>query len=168
MSESCDIAVVGLAVMGQNLILNMNDNGYRVAAYNRSTSKTRNFLAGAAKDTLIQGVETLEALVDSLVKPRRVMLMVQAGTAVDKVIEQLAPLLDEGDVIIDGGNSNYADSERRATELAERGLLFVGAGVSGGEEGGASWPLADARGPRRRLATDPAAFRGYRREDRWR
>lgn len=140
MAESCDIAVIGLAVMGQNLILNMDDHGYRVAAYNRTRARTDEFLHGAASGTRIQGPETLEALVDSLVKPRRVMLMVQAGKAVDAVIGQLLPLLDAGDVIIDGGNSNYTDTERRCGELAEQGLLYVGTGVSGGEDGARHGP----------------------------
>ena len=134
-SDSCDIGVIGLAVMGQNLILNMNDHGYSVAAYNRTTSKTDTFLDGPASATQVRGFHSLETLVDSLTTPRRVMLMVQAGAAVDAVIDQLLPLLDKGDVIIDGGNANFTDSERRASELAENGLLFVGTGVSGGEDG---------------------------------
>ena len=135
-----DIALIGLAVMGQNLVLNMNDNGYKVVAYNRTTSVTNDFLQGAAKDTNIAGAETLEEMVSMLSVPRKVMLMVKAGEVVDAVIESLLPLLDEGDVIIDGGNSNYPDSQRRAIDLKEKGIRFIGAGVSGGEEGARHGP----------------------------
>ncbi|USH01422.1 decarboxylating NADP(+)-dependent phosphogluconate dehydrogenase [Grimontia kaedaensis] len=130
-----DIGVIGLAVMGQNLILNMNDNGFKVVAYNRTTSKVDEFLEGAAKDTNIIGAYSLEDLVEKLEKPRKVMLMVRAGDVVDQFIDALTPLLDEGDIIIDGGNSNYPDSTRRMKDLEEKGLVFIGAGVSGGEEG---------------------------------
>ena len=132
---NCDIALVGLAVMGQNLILNMNDNGYKVVAYNRTTSVTKEFLDGPAKGTNIVGAETYEEMISKLSKPRKIMLMVKAGKPVDSVIETLLPLLDEGDVIIDGGNSNYPDSQRRAIDLKEKGIRFIGSGVSGGEEG---------------------------------
>lgn len=140
MSEKADIAVVGLAVMGQNLILNMNDHGFKVVAYNRTFSKTQDFLNGSASGTAIIGVETLEAVVSALATPRKVMLMVKAGQAVDDVIDELTPLLSAGDIIIDGGNSNFDDSERRAKTLANAGLLFVGSGVSGGEEGARHGP----------------------------
>lgn len=132
---SCDIALIGLAVMGQNLILNMNDNGYKVVAYNRTISVTQEFLEGPAKGTNIVGAESYEEMVAKLSKPRKIMLMVKAGKPVDSVIETLLPLLDEGDVIIDGGNSNYPDSQRRAIDLKELGIRFIGTGVSGGEEG---------------------------------
>ena len=132
---SCDIALIGLAVMGQNLILNMNDNGYKVVAYNRTTSVTHEFLEGPAKGTNIVGAESYEEMVSKLSSPRKIMLMVKAGGPVDSVIETLLPLLDEGDVIIDGGNSNYPDSQRRAIDLKEKGIRFIGTGVSGGEEG---------------------------------
>ena len=132
---SCDIALIGLAVMGQNLILNMNDNGYKVVAYNRTASVTQEFLEGPAKGTNIVGAESYEEMVDKLSKPRKIMLMVKAGKPVDSVIETLLPLLDEGDVIIDGGNSNYPDSQRRAIDLKQKGIRFIGSGVSGGEEG---------------------------------
>lgn len=130
-----DIAVIGLAVMGQNLILNMNDHGFHVVAYNRSPEKTEAFMAGPAKGTNIRPAYSLEALVNQLAKPRKVMLMVRAGEVVDHFIDQLAPLLEAGDIIIDGGNSNFPDSSRRVKRLAEQGLHFIGAGVSGGEEG---------------------------------
>lgn len=140
MSELADISVIGLAVMGQNLILNMNDHGFKVIAYNRTYSKTEAFLDGTAKGTNIVGAKSLEELVNSLASPRKIMLMVQAGPAIDSVISSLIPLLDKGDIIIDGGNSNFVDSERRAAELAAKGLLFVGSGVSGGEEGARNGP----------------------------
>lgn len=140
MSDAADIAVIGLAVMGQNLILNMNDHGFKVIAHNRTYQKTQDFLDGPAKNTLVRGAETLEQLCTGLKSPRKIMLMVQAGAAVDHVIEQLLPLLNKGDIIIDGGNSNFDDSERRSKQLGEQGLLFVGSGVSGGEEGARHGP----------------------------
>lgn len=132
---SADIALIGLAVMGQNLILNMDDHGYVVCAYNRTTEKVDKFLANEAKGTKIIGAHSMKEMVEKLKKPRRVMLLVKAGSAVDDFIEQLLPLLEKGDIIIDGGNSEYTDSQRRTKYLEERGILFVGSGVSGGEEG---------------------------------
>ena len=133
--ETADIGVVGLAVMGENLVLNMASRGYTVAVYNRTTSKVAAFLGGRAAGKSIIGTWSPEELVATLARPRRVMLMVQAGRAVDRVIENLVPLLDAGDVLIDGGNSNYQDTTRRTRTLREHGVLYVGAGVSGGEEG---------------------------------
>ena len=133
--EKADIGLIGLAVMGQNLVLNMADHGYRVAVFNRTTSKVDEFLDGPAKDTSIIGTHSMEELVDSLTTPRKVMLMVKAGEVVDSFIEMLIPLLEPGDVIIDGGNSHYPDSTRRTAYLKEKGLRFIGTGVSGGEEG---------------------------------
>lgn len=130
-----DIAVIGLAVMGQNLILNMNDKGFKVLAYNRSADKTTAFLDGPAQGTHIQGAYSLEDLVANLSSPRKILLMVKAGEAVDALIAQLTPLLDKGDILIDGGNSNFTDTIRRVTHLSEQGLLFMGVGISGGEEG---------------------------------
>lgn len=121
--------------MGQNLILNMNDHGFTVAAYNRTTSKIDDFLAREAKGTNVQGAHTLTELVAALKKPRRIMLMIKAGKAVDEEIEKLIPLLDSGDIIIDGGNSLFTDTERREKYLRSKGLLYIGTGVSGGEEG---------------------------------
>lgn len=132
---TADIGLIGLAVMGQNLVLNMHDHGFTVAVYNRTTAVTDQFLAGPAKDARIIGAYTIEELVSHLKRPRRVMIMVKAGDPVDWVIESLLPHLEPGDIIIDGGNSHYQDSIRRTRYLEEKGLLFVGAGVSGGEEG---------------------------------
>ena len=130
-----DVGVIGLAVMGENLALNMAGHGYTVAVYNRTVAKIDDFLAGRAAGRTIAGARSPEELVSRLAKPRRVMLMVQAGGAVDRVIDTFAPLLDAGDVLIDGGNSNYRDTTRRTRALAGKGILYVGAGVSGGEEG---------------------------------
>lgn len=135
MTELADIGLIGLAVMGQNLVLNMNDNGFTVAVFNRTTAKVERFVNNEAKGTNVIGTYSMEELVSKLKSPRRVMIMVKAGWPVDATIEKLAPLLDEGDIIIDGGNSLYSDSTRRVKELAEKGILFVGTGVSGGEEG---------------------------------
>ena len=140
MEASADIGVIGLAVMGQNLILNMNDHGFTVAVYNRTTSKVDDFIEGEAKDTNIIGTYSIEELITNLKRPRRVMLMIKAGSAVDATIEQLLPHLEAGDIIIDGGNSHYDDSIRRTAYLEEKGLLFVGTGVSGGEEGARHGP----------------------------
>lgn len=133
--EKADIGLIGLAVMGQNLVLNMADHNYRVAVFNRTTSKVDDFINGPAKGTSIIGTYSMEELVESLAKPRKVMLMVKAGEVVDHFIEMLVPLLEAGDVIIDGGNSHFPDSTRRTKYLREKGLRFIGTGVSGGEEG---------------------------------
>jgi len=130
-----DIAVIGLAVMGQNLILNMNDHGFVVCAYNRTTEKVDTFLANEAKGTNVVGAHSIEEMMAKLKKPRRVMLMVKAGSAVDAFIDKLVPFMEAGDIIIDGGNSEYQDSNRRMRSLKQKGMLFVGCGVSGGEEG---------------------------------
>jgi len=135
-----DIGLIGLAVMGQNLVLNMNDHGYRVAVFNRTTSKVDEFLAGPAAGTQVIGTRSIDELVAALARPRKVMLMVRAGSAVDDFIAQLLTHLEPGDCIIDGGNSHYPDSIRRTRELAERGIRFVGTGVSGGEEGARHGP----------------------------
>ena len=131
-----DIGLIGLAVMGQNLVLNMNDHGYTVAVFNRTTSKVDEFLADAAagRGTII-GTHSIEELVSTLKRPRKVMLMVKAGAVVDIFIDMLLPHLEEGDIIIDGGNSHFPDSNRRTETLKEKGILFIGTGVSGGEEG---------------------------------
>jgi 6-phosphogluconate dehydrogenase len=140
MKTLSDIGLVGLAVMGENLILNMESKGYTVTAYNRSIDKVDNFINGRAAGKNIRGAQTLEALVESLESPRKIMLMVKAGQAVDDFIEQLIPHLDPGDIIIDGGNTHYADTIRRTGYLESKGLLFIGTGVSGGEEGALTGP----------------------------
>ena len=133
--EKADIGLIGLAVMGQNLVLNMADHNFRVAVFNRTTSKVDDFINGPAKGTSIIGTYSMEELVESLEKPRKVMLMVKAGEVVDHFIDMLVPLLEAGDVIIDGGNSHFPDSTRRTKYLRDKGLRFIGTGVSGGEEG---------------------------------
>lgn len=130
-----DFGLIGLAVMGQNLVRNIDRNGFRVAVYNRTAAKTQEFLAGPAAGTQVVPAFSLEELVGVLSRPRKIMLMVQAGKPVDAVIDQLAPLLEPGDLLIDGGNSFFPDTERRSAELAARGLRYLGVGVSGGEEG---------------------------------
>ncbi|MCB8965785.1 MAG: decarboxylating NADP(+)-dependent phosphogluconate dehydrogenase [Ardenticatenaceae bacterium] len=135
MTQQADIGLIGLAVMGQNLVLNMDDHGFTVAVYNRTVSKVDHFIENEAKGTKVIGTHSLEELVSVLKRPRRVMIMVKAGAPVDATIAQLVPLLEPGDIIIDGGNSHYPDSTRRTKELAEKGILFIGTGVSGGEEG---------------------------------
>jgi 6-phosphogluconate dehydrogenase len=132
---NCDIGLIGLAVMGQNLVLNMNDHGYRVAVYNRTVSKVDKFINGNAKGTEIIGTHSLEEFVGVLKTPRRIMLLVKAGEPVDTFIDLLIPLLEKGDIIIDGGNSNFVDTIRRAAKVEAEGLLYIGTGVSGGEEG---------------------------------
>lgn len=138
--SDADIGLIGLAVMGENLVLNMASNGYNVVVYNRTTSKVDEFLAGRAAGKTIVGAHSLEEMCSKLARPRRVMIMVKAGAAVDKVIEGLLPHLDEGDILIDGGNSEFPDSIRRTDDLAARGILFIGTGVSGGEEGALKGP----------------------------
>src|SRR6187200_2448783 len=151
MEPRADIALIGLAVMGQNLILNMNDNGFTVVAYNRTISKVDEFLNKEAKGTKVIGARSVQEMVSYLKKPRRVMMLVKAGAAVDEFIEQIIPYLEKGDIIIDGGNSLYQDSMRRTKYLEEKGLLFIGTGVSGGEEGA-------RRGPSIMPGGSPAAW----------
>src|SRR5512137_1795200 len=151
MEPTGDIAVIGLAVMGQNLILNMNDHGFTVVAYNRTVSKVDDFLANEAKGTKVIGAHSLEEMVGLLKKPRRVMLMVKAGKAVDEFIESLLGVLEPGDIIIDGGNSLFEDTIRRTKYVESKGLLYIGTGVSGGEEGA-------RRGPSIMPGGSPAAW----------
>ncbi len=135
-----DMGLIGLAVMGQNLVLNMDDHGYTVVVYNRTTEKVDHFLANEAKGTKVQGAHSIEELVAQLKRPRRVMMLVKAGQPVDDFIEQLVPHLEAGDIIIDGGNSLFGDTTRRQRYLESKGLLYVGTGVSGGEEGARHGP----------------------------
>lgn len=153
MTQKCDIGLIGLAVMGENLALNIESRGFHIAVYNRTVSKVDELLAGRAKGKRFVGCHSLEELVDSLAAPRKVMLMVKAGPAVDEFIEKLIPLLSPGDVIIDGGNTHYTETERRTKYVESKELLYIGTGVSGGEEGAlkgpsmmpggseAAWPL---------------------------
>src|SRR6202046_679739 len=138
--ESCDIGLIGLAVMGQNLVLNMNDHGFKVAVFNRTVSKVDDFINHEAKGTQVVGAHSAEELCSMLKSPRRVMMMVKAGEVVDQTIAQVEPYLEKGDILIDGGNSLFTDTERRCADLEKKGLLFVGAGVSGGEEGARHGP----------------------------
>ena len=140
MKEQSDIGLVGLAVMGENLILNMESKGFTVTAYNRSHEKVDRFVNGRASGKNIRGAVSIQDLVDSLVRPRKIMLMVKAGQPVDDFIEQLIPFLENGDIIIDGGNTHFPDSNRRTAYLESKGLLYVGTGVSGGEEGALKGP----------------------------
>jgi 6-phosphogluconate dehydrogenase len=135
MEKKADIGLIGLAVMGENLVLNMESKGFTVAVFNRSTDKVDNFVNGSGKDKNIIGTKSLEELVSSLKSPRKVMLMVKAGKPVDDFIELLIPYLDKGDIIIDGGNTHFPDTDRRTAYLESKGLLYIGTGVSGGEEG---------------------------------
>jgi 6-phosphogluconate dehydrogenase len=148
---TCDIGLIGLAVMGQNLVLNMNDHGYKVCVFNRTTSKVDEFLAEEAKGTQVEGSHSVEELCSKLKTPRRVMIMVKAGDVVDKTIDSLLPYLEKGDIIIDGGNSLFTDSNRRTADLAAKGFHYIGTGVSGGEEGARFGPSIMPGG-------DPAAW----------
>ena len=135
MEPQADIALIGLAVMGRNLILNMNDHGYTVVAYNRTLSRVDDFMADEAKGTKVIGARSIPEMIAHLKRPRRVMVLVKAGRPVDEFIEKLMPHLAPGDIIIDGGNSLYQDTIRRSKYVESRGLLYIGTGVSGGEEG---------------------------------
>jgi 6-phosphogluconate dehydrogenase len=137
---TCDIGLIGLAVMGQNLVLNMNDHGFKVAVFNRTVSKVDDFINDEAKGTQVVGAHSIEEFIGLLKRPRRVMLMVKAGDTVDQMIDHILPLLEKGDIVIDGGNSLFTDSNRRTKALTEKGILFIGTGVSGGEEGARNGP----------------------------
>lgn len=138
--KKSDIGLVGLAVMGENLVMNMESRGFTVSVYNRTTEKVDRFINGRAKGKDIVGAYSLEELVSQLERPRKVMMMVKAGAAVDSLIDQLIPLLEEGDILIDGGNSHFTDTIRRTAYVESRGLLYIGTGVSGGEEGALKGP----------------------------
>ena len=139
-SEKADIGLIGLAVMGQNLVLNMNDHGFTVAVFNRTYQRTEEFLKGPAKETKILGYKDLKSFFDALKRPRRVMFMVKAGQPVDDLIEECLPFLEKGDIVIDGGNSHYPDTQRRESTLKEKGIFYIGTGISGGEEGARHGP----------------------------
>jgi len=153
MNKLSDIGLIGLAVMGENLVLNMESKGFQVSVFNRSVQKVDDFLAGIAKGKKIIGTHYIEELIGSLARPRKVMLMIKAGSAVDDMIETLIPHLSPGDIIIDGGNTHFPDTNRRTAYVESKGLLYIGTGVSGGEEGAllgpsimpggskAAWPL---------------------------
>lgn len=138
--KKSDIGLIGLAVMGENLVMNMESKGFTVSVYNRTAEKVTRFVNGRAKGKNIVGTYSLKELVESLSTPRKVMLMIKAGSAVDDMIEQLIPLLSDGDIIIDGGNSHFPDTSRRTAYVESKGLLYIGTGVSGGEEGALKGP----------------------------
>lgn len=138
--KKADIGLIGLAVMGENLVMNMESKGFTVAVFNRTTEKVDSFVNGRAKGKSIIGCHTLEELVAALEKPRKVFMMVKAGQAVDDMIEKLLPLLDNGDILIDGGNSHFPDTIRRTAYVESKGKLYIGTGVSGGEEGALKGP----------------------------
>jgi len=148
-TNQSDIGLIGLAVMGENLVLNMESKGFSVAAFNRTFEVTEKFTAGRAKGKTITPTRTMEEFVGALKRPRKAMIMVKAGSPVDSVINQLAPLMEEGDVIIDGGNSLFTDTQRRCQDLEARGIHFVGMGVSGGEEGALKGPSLMPGGSRK-------------------
>jgi 6-phosphogluconate dehydrogenase len=135
-----DIGLIGLAVMGENLVMNMESKGFTVAVFNRTTEKVTNFVNGRAKGKNIIGTYSFQELADNLAKPRKVMIMVKAGKPVDDFIEALLPYLEKGDIIIDGGNSHFPDTIRRTKYVEEKGFLYIGTGVSGGEEGALTGP----------------------------
>jgi len=153
MNKLSDIGLIGLAVMGENLVLNMESKGFQVSVFNRSDKKVLDFLAGRAKGKKIVGTHSIEELVNSLATPRKIMLMIKAGSAVDEMIETLIPHLSPGDIIIDGGNTHFPDTNRRTAYVESKGMLYIGTGVSGGEEGAllgpsimpggskAAWPI---------------------------
>lgn len=138
--KKADIGLVGLAVMGENLVMNMESKGFTVAIYNRTTEKVKNFVEGRAAGKNIIGTYSIEELVENLEKPRKIMMMVKAGAAVDQLIDQLIPHLEAGDILIDGGNSHFPDTIRRTQYVESKGLLYIGTGVSGGEEGALKGP----------------------------
>ena len=150
-TPTADIGLIGLAVMGENLVLNMESRGYTVAVFNRTTSKVDDFVNGRASGKKIVGCHTVKDLVATLKRPRKVMIMVKAGAPVDAVLDEVAPLLEPGDILIDGGNTHYPDTTRRTRAMVDKGLLFVGTGVSGGEEGA-------LKGPSIMPGGDPAAW----------
>ena len=140
MAKKADIGLIGLAVMGENLVMNMESKGFTVAVYNRTVEKVDNFTNGRAKGKNIIGCHSVQELADNLERPRKVLLLVKAGQAVDDFIEKLIPVLEPGDVIIDSGNSHFPDTIRRCEYVESKGLLYIGTGISGGEEGALKGP----------------------------
>src|SRR5262245_39350165 len=139
-TPTADIGLIGLAVMGENLVLNIESRGYTVAVFNRTVSRVTDFVEGRGKGKKIAGTFSLPELVANLKRPRKVMMMVKAGSAVDDMIAHVAPLLEPGDILIDGGNTHFPDTTRRTKALREKGILYIGTGVSGGEEGALKGP----------------------------
>ena len=164
MEPQADIALIGLAVMGQNLILNMNDHGFTVVAFNRTVSKVDEFLAKEAKGTKVHRRAFHRGNGRQLKKPRRVMMLVKAGKPVDEFIEHLLPHLEPGDIIIDGGNSLFEDTNRRVKYVESKGLLYIGTGVSGGEEGARHGPSIMPGGSPGGVAARERHFPGHRRQ----
>ena len=150
--KKSDIGLIGLAVMGENLVLNMESKGFSVAVYNRTTTKVDNFINGRASGKNIIGTHSIKELIASLEKPRKVILLVKAGKPVDEFIEMLIPHLEKDDIIIDGGNSHFPDTIRRTEYVESKGLLYIGTGVSGGEEGALKGPSIMPGGSKERLA----------------
>ena len=145
---TCDFGLIGLAVMGENLILNVESKGFSVACFNRTVEKVDRFIEGRARGKNIVGTRTIEEFVGALDRPRKIMLLVKAGPPVDDFIDKLLPLVEPGDLIIDGGNSFFGDTIRRNKRLAEKGILYIGTGVSGGEEGALKGPAIMPGGQR--------------------
>jgi len=146
--QRLEIGLIGLAVMGENLVLNMESKGFSVSVYNRTTDKVKRFLGGRASGKNIQGTYSIKELVDSLDSPKRVVMMVKAGPAVDELIDQIEPYLSKGDILIDGGNSLFRDTDRRYDALAPKGIHYMGTGISGGEEGALKGPSIMPGGPK--------------------
>src|ERR1700693_4128927 len=147
-ANQCDIGLIGLAVMGENLVLNIESKGFSVAVFNRTTEVTEKFAATRGKGKNIQPTRTIEEFIGALKRPRKAQIMIKAGKPVDQVIAEIAPLMDKGDVIIDGGNSLFTDTQRRCKEMEGKGIHYVGMGVSGGEEGALKGPSLMPGGPR--------------------
>src|SRR5687767_14440381 len=139
-NESADVGLIGLAVMGENLALNMESRGFRVAVFNRTTARVDEFIEGRAKGKRFIGAHDVKEFISALRRPRKIVMLVKAGDAVDQLIDQLLPLLEPGDILIDGGNSLFKDTMRRTRRVEDSGMLFVGSGVSGGEEGALHGP----------------------------
>ena len=161
MKKLADIGLIGLAVMGENLVLNMESKGYTVAVFNRTVEKVDRFISGRGAGKNFIGTHSIEELVSTLKKPRKVMMLVKAGKPVDDFIEMLIPHLDQGDIIIDGGNSHFPDTNRRTQYVESKGLLYIGTGVSGGEEGALKGPSIMPGGSQCCVESFKTNFPGY-------